>query len=288
MQNITKITLAWELHEQGVIQKDITSKLELNRDTLRVWFNTIGNQGLLQFLDQYQKAKKGQRIKRQIDPIIKTWIYQIRDREKQCCGQKIRYHLKKDKGVVIAVSKIYEVLGEKYQLRSKWKKNIKRGVVPIAIQPRQVVQMDTVDFGEIFAFTAVDIFSKEVDVMLRPSLTAKDGQIFLHSSMKRRFDDFSEIIQTDGGPEFKAEFHKDSHLFSDRHRIARAYKKNEQSYIESFNRSFRKECLGWTKYKINQINDLNLEVENYLRWYHYQRPHLGLNLKTPLLIQEKT
>lgn len=186
------------------------------------------------------------------------------------------------------MSKIYEVLGEKYQLRSKWKHNVKRGVVPVVTESRQVVQMDTVDFGEIFAFTAVDIFSKEVDVMLRPSLTAKDGQVFLHSSMKRRFDDFFKIIQTDGGPEFKAEFHQDSRLFSERHRIARAYKKNEQSYIESFNRSFRKECLGWTKYKVNQISDLVTEVENYLYWYHYQRPHLGLKLKTPLLIQEKT
>ena len=284
MNQQTKIALAWELHKSGFNNCQISTNLGIHRETIGIWINGIRELGLLRYIDRYLQAKKGPRVKRQIDPLIKIWIYQIRDREKQCCGQKIRCHLKKDKGIVVAVSKIYEVLGEKYKLRSKWKKNVKRGLVPIAIQARQVVQMDTVDFGELFAFTAVDIFTKEVDVMLRPSLTAKDGQIFLHSSMERRFNNFSEIIQTDGGPEFKAEFHKDSHLFSDRHRIARAYKKNEQSYVESFNRSFRKECLGWTKYKINQISDLNTEVENYLRWYHYQRPHLGLNLRTPLLI----
>jgi len=284
MNQQTKIALAWELHKSGINNCQISTSLGIHRETIGIWIYGVREFGLLGYIDKHLQAKKGPRIKRQIDPMIKKWIYDIREREKQCCGQKIKYHLKKDKGIVVAVSKIYEVLGEKYQLRSKWKKNVKRGVVPIAIQARQVVQMDTIDFGEIFAFTAVDIFSKEVDVMLRPSLTAKDGQFFLHSSMERRFNNFSEIIQTDGGPEFKAEFHQDSHLFSDRHRIARAYKKNEQSYIESFNRSFRKECLGWTKYKTNQISDLNVEVESYLRWYHYQRPHLGLNLKTLLLI----
>ena len=102
--------------------------------------------------------------------------------------------------------------------------------------------------------------------------------------MRRRFDGFAELIQTDGGPEFKAEFHLDTKLFTNRHRLAKPYKKNEQSYIESFNRSLRKECLGWSKYKVNQLPELNAEVEKYLNWYHYRRPHLGLNLKTPLSI----
>jgi len=32
--------------------------------------------------------------------------------------------------------------------------------------------MDSVDFGDIFAFTGIDIFSKEAEVALYPSLTA--------------------------------------------------------------------------------------------------------------------
>ena len=63
---------------------------------------------------------------------------------------------------------------EKYQLKSKWKKNQKRGAVPKADHPREVVQMDTIDFGEVFAFTSVDIFSKEADVFLAPDLTLVD------------------------------------------------------------------------------------------------------------------
>lgn len=89
------------------------------------------------------------------------------------------------------------------------------------------------------------------------------------------------MIQTDGGPEFKEEFRKNVYRFTNRHRVARPYKKNEQSYIESFNRSLRKECLGWSKYKPDEITDLTFELENYLKWYHMIRPHMGLNMLTP-------
>src|SRR3989344_562590 len=166
-----------------------------------------------------------------------------------------------------------------YELRSKWKKNQIRGPVPKATSPREVIQMDTVDFGEVFAFTGVDIFTKEIMVKLYPSLTSFDGTNFLDHSFQNRYT-HTKLLQTDGGPEFKADFKVKALTFADRLRVARPYKKNEQSYIESFNRSLRKECLGWTKYKKNQIVDLQNEVENYITWYHNERPHMSLNMQT--------
>ena len=142
--------------------------------------------------------------------------------------------------------------------------------------------MDTIDFGEVFAFTGVDIFTKEVDVVIFPSLTSHDGLVYLETSMERRFNGYSDLIQTDGGPEFKDEFQRNVLRFSSRHRIARPYKKNEQSYIESFNRSLRKECLGWIKYKQSQVVELNQMVLNYLDRYHYHRPHISLGMRPPL------
>lgn len=75
--------------------------------------------------------------------------------------------------------------------------------MPVAIKPREVVQMDTVDFGEIFAFTGIDIFSREADVFVAKELTSQSGYIFLKQAMGRRFDGFAEMIQTDGCSEFK-------------------------------------------------------------------------------------
>jgi len=283
VRQISKIALAWDLIQQGAPKGRIADHLEVHRRTIIRWHQGINQFGNLEdFLDYHLISKKGLRQKRKVNPTLKKHIWDLRDKHHDCCGQKIAYHLKKGYGIKLGVTTIYRILAEKYTLRSKWKKNKKPGPVPKAKSPREVVQMDTVDFGSIFAFAAVDIFSREADVLLRPSLEAADGQTFLHTCMKRRFNSFVDLIQTDGGSEFKKEFHRDAPLFCQRHRYARSYKKNEQSYIESFNRSLRKECLGWLKYKPSQIPELTREVNQWLVYYHYERPHIGLGMRPPL------
>ena len=111
-------------------------------------------------------------------------------------------------------------------------------------------------------------------MLLRPGLEAVDGQAFLHQCMARRFDSFTQIIQMDGGSEFEGEFLKDVGDFCQQPRVTRPYKKNEPSFIESFNRSLRKECLGWNKYHVSEIPQLTLSLEEWLRYYHFERPPL--------------
>ena len=282
MTNETLIVLCWELYEQRMPKTRLARRLGKHRETIHLWIKGIKGAGLIGFLDKYQQAKKGEREKRRVDPIVKRWVGEIREREYECCGQKIQYFLKKEHGVHLSVPKIYEILAEKYVIRSKWKKNKQRGPIPQAVRPRQVIQMDTIDFGELFAFTAIDIFSREADVLLAPALTAEYGCRFLNQSMRRRFSGHVNLLQTDGGPEFKADFKSKVNLFCSRHRIARPYRKNEQSYIESFNRTVRKECLGWQKYRLQDLPECQKMVELFLERYHYHRPHMGLRMNTPL------
>jgi len=282
MKNITLITLCWELYQEGISKSRIALRLEKNRETIHLWIKGIEQQGLLGFLNSYENAKKGERKNRQTDALVKRYIWEIREREYQCCGQKIQYFLELERGIHLSVPKIYEILAEKYIIRSKWQKNKQRGPIPVASAPRQVVQMDTIDFGDLFAFTAIDIYTREADVLVAPQLTASYGEQFLVQSMQRRFNNHVSRLQTDGGPEFKANFLKAVSQYCDRHRIARAYRKNEQSYIESFNRTVRKECLGWNKYQTSELEECTYLVESFLRRYHYHRPHLGLGMHTPL------
>lgn len=283
MQNTTKIALAWELAQEEVPRVHIAERLGIGRATLYRWLSGIEEEGNLEgFIDHYLTAKKGPRKKRKVDPILKRRIWRLREENRNCCGQKIQYFLERDYGIKLGIRQVYEILAERYVLRSKWKKNQKRGPVPKAEAPREVIQMDTVDFGEIFAFCGVDIFTKEADVLLRPSLTSHDGLIFLRRSMKRRFDGYVKLIQTDGGAEFEDEFEARVLEYAERHRVSRPYKKNEQAFIEAFNRSLRKECLGWAKYKVKELSILAEEVEEYLEYYHKERPHISLGMRPPL------
>lgn len=232
------------------------------------------------FINQYRQAKTGPRRKRKVDGLVKNRIYRLREDNRDCCGQKIRYHLKEEYGLSLSTTTIYKILSEKYQLRFRWKKNQSRRPVLKATQPRQVVQMDTIDLGKMFAFTGIDIFAKETAVKLYSSPASDDGANFLDYSMKTRFRQ-TDLLQTDGGPEFKGRFRQQVFLFANRFRVAKPYKKNEQTHIESFNRNLRKECLRWSKYAIKDILLLETELKQYLDYYRNKRPRLSLGLKTP-------
>ncbi len=154
---------------------------------------------MLSFLERYQQAKRGPRLWRQVNPLVKGWVWAIREREAGCCGQKIAYFLEREYGVHLSVPKIYEILREKYVIRSKWKKNHLRGPLAVGTGPREVVQMGTIMFGGLFAFTGIDIYTKEADILVAPALTAAYGCAFLEQSMTRRFDGAVGLVQTDGG-----------------------------------------------------------------------------------------
>lgn len=61
--------------------------------------------------------------------------------------------------------KIYEILAERYVLRSREQPN----------QPRAVIQMDTVVFGEVFAFTDMDISTKEAEGGFASKFTVRNS-----------------------------------------------------------------------------------------------------------------
>ena len=279
MKSISLIEYAWGLYQAQVHPGDIALKIGRHRATVYRWLRQIKRLGIRRFLQKYKEAKKGHRQKRKTDPIIKKRIYAIREKYHQCCGEKIRYWLWRDYQVKISVATIYRILGEKYVLRSKWKKNQARGPVPHASRQREVIQYDTVDFGGLFAFTSIDIFTRESQVVMRPGLGAKDGSAALKQQMD--YFQFSDLFQCDGGPEFKADWHQVAKNYCHRIRTARPYKKNEQAYIESFNRTLRKECLGWMKYRKKDLPAIQAKVNAFIEFYNNDRPHLSLNLLSP-------
>ena len=59
----------------------------------------------------------------------------------------------------MSVPTIYRLLRTKWVLRSRYKKNIKRGTVQKSMKKGDAIQVDTVDFGELYAFTANEFVS---------------------------------------------------------------------------------------------------------------------------------
>ncbi|PJC55761.1 MAG: hypothetical protein CO027_00365 [Candidatus Komeilibacteria bacterium CG_4_9_14_0_2_um_filter_36_13] len=277
--SITKIKLCWSLYQNGISPELIPSQLGIHRATVYRWIKGIKLKGINKFIRDYKQAKKSRRRPNKTDVITKLQIYKIREEKRKCCGEKIQYFLKQNYNKTISVSTIYRILNVKYQLRSKWKKYCLRGHVKRGLKPRESIQTDTVDFGSIYAFTAIDTFTKEASVILKEKLTAKAGQ----EALKEQLNYFKTIehIQKDGGSEFKREWQDYAKQHIKSIRTTRPYKKNEQAFIERFNGILRKECLGYVKYKKEDLKQTQEKVNRYLDYYHNQRPHLSLGMKTP-------
>lgn len=277
--SITKIRICWSLYQNNISPEEIPKQLNIHRATVYRWIKGIKLKGINKFIRDYKKAKKGRKQPRKTDPLIKAKIYRIRQEKRNCCGEKIKYFLNKEEDIIISVSTIYRILNLKYQLSSKWKKYCKRGHVKKGEKPRESIQTDTVDFGQIFAFTAIDTYTKEASVILKPILDSQAGKEALKEQLK--YFKHIEHIQRDGGSEFKKEWQGYAKSKIQSIRTARPYKKNEQAFIERFNGILRKECLGYLKYKPKDIPELQERVNEFLNYYHNERPHLSLGMKTP-------
>jgi IS30 family transposase len=277
--SITKIKICWSLYQNNISIEDIPIQLGIHRATVYRWIKKINQLGIREFLKRYKRAKKGRRKRNKTDILTKLYIYKIRQENHNCCGEKIKYFLKKQYNINISVATIYNILNEKYILRSKWKKYCKRGHVKQGNSPREAIQTDTVDFGGLYAFTSIDTYTKEVSVIMKSKLTAQAGK----EALKQQLDYFKTIshIQKDGGSEFKKEWLDYAKQYIPSIRTARPYKKNEQAYIERFNGVLRKECLGYIKYKKEDLELVQHKVNEYIEYYHKVRPHLSLNMKTP-------
>lgn len=249
-----------------------------HRATVYRWIKAMRRNGIRYFIREYEQAKKGHR-QRKTNPVVQDHIYTIRERKRQCCGEKIQYFLRKEYNEEVSVSTIYRILSKKYLLKKRWRGNEKRGAVLKGKKPRELIQVDTVDFGSIYAFTAIDTFTREASVILKKKLDSKSGEEALTSQLQ--FFGNIQGIQRDGGPEFKSHWQNKARACIGSIRTARPYRKNEQAFIERFNGILRKECLGHLKYSHKDFLFLQRKVQEFLSYYHYERPHLSLHMKTP-------
>lgn len=277
MNNISVYEMAWGLFSARVKPEEIGKSVGKDRSTIYRWLKGIKYRGIRRFVAEKKTAKRS-RKRKSLDTLTVVRIKAIRD-QYGWCGEKIAFWLEEKYGKKVAVKSIYRVLARYYNLRSKWKKNKYRGKPPKAEKPRDVIQADTVDLGELFAYTAVDLCSREASVVIGDSLESQESASLLPDWIKP-FGAVS-IWQSDEGSEFKDKFAKAVKYYSQRHRYSRPGKKNDQAYIESFNRTFRKQCVGWRKYKRKDKPMVEEMVKKFLILYNTIQPHLGINLRTP-------
>ncbi|PSO44244.1 hypothetical protein BRC21_01715, partial [Candidatus Saccharibacteria bacterium SW_7_54_9] len=202
------------------------------------------------------------------------------------CGQKIRKELRLRHGIHLGLATIYRWLHDRMNTAVVGVRNYSKHQALVTAQaPRQVIEHDTVDLGELYAYTALDIFTKEPSVFIGTDLEMETGA----KAFTRHHGYYgdTELHQSDNGSEFRSDFVAAVEDSGATHRYSRPYKKNEQAHIENFNKALRNECLGEAHYHISELEAVRARAAEFACHYIHQRWHMGLpDMMTPAQFQD--
>ena len=196
------------------------------------------------------------------------------------CAEVVHQELL-NQGIKVSLSSVKRTLDRHGLLKkkSKWKRYHPHVDRPYPLKAGDLVEMDTIHLmisekKRIYVFTLIDVYSRWVYAKCYEKMGSKICLDFVREAQKHASFKF-EMLQSDHGPEF-------GKYFVDRikkdHRFTRIGKPNDNSHIERFNRTLQEECLD--KLSVNVLK-INCELKRYLRYYNYERLHMGINLKTP-------
>jgi transposase InsO family protein len=203
------------------------------------------------------------------------------------CAEVIWFHLARDNGVSISLSSVRRILKRHHYIDGR-KKRVRpdNPLRPVVTKPGELVQTDTVHYVDPstrrrrYVYTVIDLYTRmtyaEIHSQIRPGIAA--AAILKAEEL---FGFKISMVQADNGPEF-------SHYFEDKlrrqginTRHSRLHRPNDNAHIERYNRTIQEECLG--RYLDDRVPDQQIQAKlnRYLEFYNYKRVHLGLRLKTP-------
>jgi IS30 family transposase len=284
MRTLTQYEVSWNMYRAGSTIDQIKVVVSRDRSTIYRWIKGIKLSGIVKFLAR----KNSSMVRRPSSQTPETTIQKIVDirNEFGWCGAKIRKELKENHGIKIALSTIYRWLHRRFTKAAVGiQKYRKHKALVTADNPREVVEHDTVDLGGgVYAYTAIDIFSKEPSVYISSNLEMVTGATAF--AVHNAFYGKTILHQSDGGSEFQATFREAVEAVAE-HRYSRPYKKNEQSHIENFNKSLRSECFPRGEYSKADIGKLQEQANIFSVHYINRRWHMGLpEMMTPAQFKE--
>lgn len=203
------------------------------------------------------------------------------------CAEVVHATLVK-RGVVVSLSSVKRTLKREELItpKSRWKRYRPPVPRPLPDLPGSLVETDTVHFVDwytkekFYIYTVIDLHTRMAYAAVHDRISQRwSYQTLLEAQALFGFR--FTTVQADNGPEF-ATWLKDMLRSKDvvlRH--SRVRQSNDNAFVERFNRTIQQELLGT---KPLRENVTQARLNSWLRYYNYDRLHLGIELQTP---QEK-
>lgn len=220
---------------------------------------------------------------RELTPKVVSAILRYRGERNQCA--EILHHRLNTDGIHVSLSSVKRVLRRFNCSRySRWKKWHQYPERPFAEKPGILVEIDTIHDGphedRLYVYTMLDVCSRWAYAIPTEQINTHYSLRFVRSA-HLPFPVYT--LQSDHGPEFSKWFTKMITKDGVMHRHSRVRKPNDNAHLERFNRTIQEECLSRVS---RSLRSWQKEIPEYLRYYNEERPHMGLQFKTPTEVMQ--
>jgi transposase InsO family protein len=272
---------AVRLVESGWSIRKVARHLGFSHCTVRLWLEKKPEYGHYGRFVIPTRSSRPHAHPRQLDITVVQRILELRAERDQCA--EILHHRLVQEGITVSLSSVKRVLKRHGISRfSRWKKWHQYPPRPLPEKPGILVQIDTIHDGphadRLYIYTLLDVHSRWAHAAASARITThrslgfvKKAQIILPFSI--------QTLQSDHGPEFSKYFTKQIEARGLSHRHSRVRTPNDNAHLERFNRTIQDQCLSRIP---RTLRSYQKEIPEYLRYYNYERPHMGLSMKTPI------
>lgn len=216
-----------------------------------------------------------------LSPEIISHILEIRKERNQCAEIILQRLLRK--GILVSLSSIKRTLKRHSISRfSRWKKWHQYPPRPLAEYPGMLVEIDSMLDGQpadrLSTYALLDVCSRWAYALPVLRVNSHISTKFIQQAQIAAPFSF-KTIQSDHGSEFSKWFTKVIEYKGIQHRHSRVRRPTDNSHVERFIQTLQKDCLARIP---RTLKSWQREIPEFLRYYNTERPHMGLNYKTPM------
>ena len=203
------------------------------------------------------------------------------------CAEVVWHHLTVVLAVSVSLSSVRRILWRSGVARGR-KNRVRRDNPrrPHPTRPGELVQTDTIHHVDprsgrrLYYYTVIDLFTRMTHVTLAPKLSAGLAARAVLEAQKAWGITIS-MVQADNGPEYSRYFEQVMKRHGIQSRHSRLHRPNDNAHIERFNRTIQTECIGYFWQKSVPLSRQQAKLTAYLEHYNTKRVHLGIQMRTP-------
>ncbi len=280
--NLPRVRMqAVELVKSGLSVRAVARHLGYSHNAILKWLDRQPEYGWHGRLEIPTRSSKPEHHPNELTQGIIKRILEIRAERNQC-AEIIHWRLAQE-GKYISISSVKRTLKRCGISRfSKWKKWHQYPPRPLPERPGLLVEVDAVHEGppddRVSAYALIDVNSRWA--YAEPSLRVNTWSTIRFVKKAKKVAPFVfQTIQTDHGSEFSKQLTKVIEHSGISHRHSRVRTPTDNGHVERFIRTLQDECLHRIP---RDFRTWQKEIPKFLDYYNTKRPHMGLEMKTPL------